>query len=572
MAAFFPRAAFPPIRPWSYDARVTAAQLALRALRIDPGVPWAGLWVALVYYLAAKLGFIFTLQPHPISTLWPPNALLMAALLLAPVSWWWVLVAAVLPAHLLAELQSGVPPAMVFGWYVSNCSEALIGAGLVRAFVPGPLRLDSLRSAGIFLACGALVAPVTSSFLDAAFVKLVGFGHGEYWDLVRMRILSNVLAELTLVPLVLTWAAVGVRGLRARSPAQHVEAVALLCGLLAASLVAFDLPLFDANSAPALFYAPLPFLLWAAVRLGTAGTASALALMTVVTIWGAVHGLGPFAGGSPQDTARDMQLFLIAVSVPLLLLAVVLEERERSTRDAHEQRLQLTHLSRVAMLGEMSGGLAHELNQPLTAILSNAQAAQHFIANKSIDEAELLEILRDIVAAEHRAADVISRLRALFKRGEAHVQRLDANQLVHEVLSLAHGDLATRSIALNVQLAPDLPAIQGDRIQLEQVMLNLVMNASEAMAAVPASERSITVRTLAIDGRVQVSVVDGGPGFAAEMHDKLFEPYFTTKAQGLGLGLSISRSIVLAHGGRLWGISTPGRGATFHIALPAVGP
>jgi signal transduction histidine kinase len=549
---------------------VTGAQLAQRALRINPGALWAALFVSLGYYLAAKLGFVFTLQPHPISTLWPPNALLMAALLLAPVSWWWVLVAAVLPAHLFAELQSGVPPAMVFGWYVSNCSEALIGAGLVRAFVPGALRLDSLRSAGIFIACGALAAPVASSFLDAGLVRLVGFGHGEYWDLVRMRILSNVLAELTLVPLVVTWAVVGLRQLRAQPLTRHLEALAILCGLVAASLLAFDI--LDASAGPAIFYAPLPFLLWAAVRLGAVGTSTALALMTLVTIWGAVHGLGPFAGGSPQETARDMQLFLIAVSVPLLLLAAVLEERERSAREAHEQRLQLTHLSRVAMLGEMSGGLAHELNQPLTAILSNAQAAQHFIANKSIDEAELLEILSDIVAAEHRAADVISRLRALFKRGETHMQRLDANQLAREVLSLAHGDLATRSIGLNLQFAPELPAIHGDRIQLEQVMLNLVMNASEAMAATPTAQRRLTVRTLASDGRVYVSIADRGPGFAAEMHDRLFEPYFTTKVQGLGLGLSISRSIMLAHGGRLWGVGTPGRGATFHIALPAVGP
>src|SRR5262245_57578099 len=116
--------------------------------------------VAVGYYLAARLGFALTLQPHPISVLWPPNALLMSALLLAPVSWWWVLLAAALPAHLLAELQSGVPLAMVLGWYASNCSEALIGAALVRRFVPGALRLDSLRSLSIFLVCGAAAAPL----------------------------------------------------------------------------------------------------------------------------------------------------------------------------------------------------------------------------------------------------------------------------------------------------------------------------------------------------------------------------------------------------------------------------
>ena len=187
----------------------------------------------------------------------------------------------------------------------------------------------------------------------------------------------------------------------------------------------------DAKLAPALFYAPLPFLLWAAVRLGAVGTATALAVLTFATIWGAVHVLGPFAGGAPQDIAREMQLFLIAVSVPLLLLAVVLEERARTEREAHEQRLQLAHLSRVGMLGEMSGGLAHELNQPLTAILSNAEAAHQFIVKKTIDDAELLEILRDIIAADQRAGEVINWLRALFKRGEEGIPSHRLDQELH---------------------------------------------------------------------------------------------------------------------------------------------
>ena len=537
-------------------------------MRIDAGIAVPALIVAVGYYLAARVGFAFTLQPHPISTLWPPNALLMAALLLSPVNWWWALLAAALPAHLLAELQSGVPPAMVLGWYVSNCGEALLGAALVRTFVPGALRLDSLRNAGIFLACGALAAPLASSFLDAGLVKLIGWGQGEYLKLVRLRFFSNVLANLTIVPVIVTWATFGVQRFRGQPLARHVEAFMLLGGLLAASLVVFDLPLFDANLAPALFYAPLPFLLWAAVRLGVVGTATSLALLVLVTIWGAVNGLGPFTGGSPQDTARDMQLFLIAVSVPMLLLAVALEDRASSEREAHDQRLQLTHLSRVAMLGEMSGGLAHELNQPLTAILSNAQAAQALVANKAMDDAELLDILGDIVSAEQRAGEVILRLRALFKRGETHFQRLDVNDVVRDVMSLAHGDLATRSIEATLQLAPALPPIQGDRVQLQQVLLNLVMNASEAMAGNVSGERKLTVRTIGAGGKVHISVIDRGPGFAVDMHEKLFEPYFTTKPQGLGLGLSISRSIIAAHHGKLWGVGTPGRGASFHVSLP----
>jgi two-component system, LuxR family, sensor kinase FixL len=163
---------------------------------------------------------------------------------------------------------------------------------------------------------------------------------------------------------------------------------------------------------------------------------------------------------------------------------------------------------------------------------------------------------------------VILRLRALFKRGETHFQRLDANDVVRDVMSLAHGDLATRSIEAALQLGSDLPPIHGDRVQLQQVMLNLVMNASEAMAGNVGGARKLTIRTISAGGRVHISVIDRGPGFPPDMHDKLFEPYFTTKPQGLGLGLSISRSIIAAHHGKLWGVGTPGRGASFHISLP----
>jgi signal transduction histidine kinase len=550
--------------------RALSAALPLpRALRLEPDwAAWA-LVVAVGYYFAARIGFAFTLQPHPISTLWPPNALLMAALLLAPTRAWWLLLAAALPAHLLAELQSGVPTLMVLAWFASNCSEALIGAGLVRAFVPGRLRLDSFRNAGVFLLCGALAAPLLSSFLDAALVKLIGWGSGEYFDLVRMRVSSNVLAELTVVPLILTWAAFGLSRLREVPARRWLEAAALFLGLLGASLVAFDLPLVDANAAPALFYAPLPFLLWAAVRLGPAGTASALALLVSVTIWGAVSGLGPFAGGEPQDTARDMQLFLIAVAVPMLLLAVALEERSRAAHDAREQRLQLTHLSRVALLGQLSGGLAHELNQPLTVILSNAQAAQRFLERRELDREELGEILRDIIAADQRAGEVIRRLRALFKRGETEFQPLDVSELAREVLVIVHGDLVMRGIEVAPQLAVALPQVQGDRVELQQVLLNLVVNACEAMSGGAAERNHLTIRTAPDEGGVRISVIDRGSGFPAEQYQKLFQAFYTTKPQGLGLGLSISRSIVLAHRGRLWGSSIPGHGTSFHIFLPA---
>jgi len=552
------------------DGHSATSDRRLTALQIPAWLPPA-LAVAAGYYLASRLGFSLTLKPYPISTLWPSNALLAAVLLLAPTrSWWWLLLAA-LPAHLASQLQGMPTPKMlVVGWYISNCSEALIGAALVRAYVPAPFRFDSVRNAVVFLLGTVLAAPLLSSFVDAAVVQVVGRQDTDYWDIFRTRFFSNVLAELTIPPLILTWAACSVSSLRDLTRARAAEAAALFGGMLLACLLVFDVPYRGmASVGAALFYVPLPFLLWAAMRFGTAGTASAVALLTLTAIWGAVHGLGPFVGQPPQETAREMQLYLSAVAAPLLLLAVALKAGARVEREALEQRSQLTHLSRVAILGELSGGIAHELNQPLTAILSNAQAAQHFLANKAAEPGMLAEILQDIIAADQRAGDVIQRLRAMFKRGETRPEPLDASMLVHEALSLAQGDLATRGVQVALRLAHRLPEVRGDRVQLQQVLLNLIVNGAEAMASVPQKDRLLTVQTMSTARRVHINVTDRGPGLPAKP-EKLFEAFYTTKPKGLGLGLSISKSIIDLHGGRLWASTRRGGGAAFLITLPAL--
>jgi len=254
-----------------------------------------------------------------------------------------------------------------------------------------------------------------------------------------------------------------------------------------------------------------------------------------------------------------------------LIVTLLVQRRRRREAEAGAQRLlgQLAHFDRVAGLGQLASSLAHELNQPLTAILSNAQAAQHFLANKPAEPAMLSEILQDIILADQRAGDVIQRLRAMFKRGETRTEALDANRLVRDVMSLAHGDLTTRGIEVVLRLAPTLPEVRADRIQLQQVILNLVVNAADAMAACAPQDRLLTVQTLATKGKVHINVIDRGPGFTVSQ-DVLFEAFYTTKPQGLGLGLSISKSIVTAHGGRLRAVARKGGGAAFLVSLPAL--
>jgi PAS domain S-box-containing protein len=237
--------------------------------------------------------------------------------------------------------------------------------------------------------------------------------------------------------------------------------------------------------------------------------------------------------------------------------------------EVEQRRKEVTHLTRVAILGELSGALAHELNQPLTAILSNAQAAQRLLERGPLDLAMLGEILDDIVTDDLRAGEVITRLRALLKKGEASLQPLDLNGVAADVLALARSELIDRHVTVSTRLAPGLPSIIGDRVQLQQVMLNLLLNACEAMSTRTSTERTLTVSTaLDGDGSLLASIADRGSGIPQDAADRLFEPFFTTKPHGLGLGLSICRSIMAAHGGRLWADNNADGGATFTLALP----
>lgn len=247
-------------------------------------------------------------------------------------------------------------------------------------------------------------------------------------------------------------------------------------------------------------------------------------------------------------------------------------ELKRAEAEAKERREQVTHLTRVGILGELSSALAHELNQPLTAILSNAQAAQRILVREPVDLAEVREILSDIVAADTRAGEVIRRLRALLQRGEARRQPLDINEVVAETLELARSEVIARHIAVATSMTPGLPRISGDRVQLQQVLLNLIVNACEAMNGTLPSERSLSLSTaMDGDGSAMIAVADRGHGLSPEVAARLFEPFYTTKAVGLGLGLSISRSIIAAHGGRLWAANNPEGGSTFYAVLPGIG-
>jgi C4-dicarboxylate-specific signal transduction histidine kinase len=216
----------------------------------------------------------------------------------------------------------------------------------------------------------------------------------------------------------------------------------------------------------------------------------------------------------------------------------------------------------------LSGALAHELNQPLAAILANTRAAQRLVTRRTPDLSEIQAILEDIALDDRRAGEVIGRLRVLLKKGEPRPTKVDLNDLVTEVRALLHSDLIRRRVASETKLAWTLPPVFGERVELQQVLLNLVQNACDAMAGTPSHQRLVTISTgLTPDGCVQLSVEDRGHGIPPERLNQIFDAFFTTKENGLGLGLAICRSIVTAHGGRLWAENNSSPGATFHLML-----
>ena len=252
-------------------------------------------------------------------------------------------------------------------------------------------------------------------------------------------------------------------------------------------------------------------------------------------------------------------------------VSIDISERRRVEQEVAQQRNELTHLSRVAALGEMAGSLAHEINQPLMAILSNARAAQRFMASDSPDLTELRAIVADIVDDDKRAGEVIHRLRALLRKGELERGPLDLNDVVTDVLRLTRNELMNRGVAASAELAPNLPSLLGDRIQLQQVLLNLVMNSCDAMDGVRGTHALVVSTRVAGGAGVELSVSDSGRGIPAADLERIFEPFVTSKEHGMGLGLSVCRTIVAAHGGRLWAESADGKGATLRFALPLAG-
>ena len=244
-------------------------------------------------------------------------------------------------------------------------------------------------------------------------------------------------------------------------------------------------------------------------------------------------------------------------------------ERNHAQDALHKAQAELAHMTRLTTMGELTASIAHEVNQPLAAVVTNANASLRWLGEPSPDLNEAREALRRIVRDGNRASDVIARIRSLLKKGETDRMRLDVNRVIQEMVELTRGEVLQRQVSLKTELSVNLPLITADRVQLQQVLLNLIINAAEAMSTNKDQLRLLLIRTERMEPpAVRVTVEDTGVGIDSQQVERLFDAFYTTKPNGLGMGLSICRSIVEAHGGRLWATANHGPGATFQFTLP----
>lgn len=282
--------------------------------------------VAVAYYLGTRIGFAITPAEQPISTLWPPNAIVFAALLLAPPSTWWMLVLAVLPVHLFVQLGSGVPLTTSLGWYGTNISEALIGAACLRVVNKRQPLLDRLSGFINFILFGVLLAPFLTTFLDAAVVVVTGWG-SNYWHLWHLRLFSNMLANLLIVPAIVSMASLNLASVKRTTLRTWIQLGCLAAGIVFVGRFMHIVQSPEWSSVPVLVYMLLPLLLWTALRFGPGAVSISLLAIALFSIWSAIHGHGPFTSGSLAYNVLSLQIFLGVTAVPLLAMAAVMQER-----------------------------------------------------------------------------------------------------------------------------------------------------------------------------------------------------------------------------------------------------
>lgn len=524
------------------------------------GIAWGELRWAAALYLPAHLfldwvSFIHELPPLNITPWNPPAGLMMGALIafgpkMIPVVWLSLISSDALvrglPVDLWAMLLSNGVIAGLYG-----CS-----AWLMRTRFRMSPQLERLRDIVLLMGGSALAAALVGAGYIAIFMELGLFPWDSFVAVLTRYWVGEMIGIMVLTPFILVCLQIR----RPRLSLRRMVEVTLQGLAIALALWADFGPL--ASDQYEYFYLLFLPAVWVATRHGMAGAATA-AVVTQIGLIIAIQVVG-------IETARmiHFQLLMLALTITALLLGAVVSERRRVEAWVRDRQAELAHASRLTEAGEMTAALAHEINQPLAATMSYARAARKIASRDGVSQ-QLAEILDKTVVQAERADRVIRSLRDFVRKGESVSESLDVATLVAEAVALAGPIVRQHGADIAVELTPGLPRAAGNPIQLQQVLLNLLRNSAEAMAGSASGPRRITISSrLDEPGFVTLAVRDTGPGLAELVERNLFAPFVTTKPTGMGLGLSIARSIIEAHGGTLVGTRHPEGGTLFRFTIP----
>jgi PAS domain S-box-containing protein len=655
---------------------------------------------AIAFFLIQRLTFLLRFPPYQRTTVWVPGALTFSALLIWPLPHWWnVFVGLCLGAVAAYHGDPQIPGSqalLIVPFHFATVAATVWGvrrwcSAIPFATVPWML---------VFIVAAGVVVPLATS-LPGDLVRL-SQRKPDVLPIAIRSILCVALGMLIATPAFTSLLTGGWRQWRDAPWMRVMEGTLLALCLMATAGWVFTKPAVP-NQFAAFVYAPIPLLVWAALRFEVAGVSWALLGIAYLSTGSAIQGLGPFVQGVPDDHVLQLQLFLLALSLPLLVMAVGVRERREAyglllqemdqrrrteerfrlvvestpsamlmvdargrielanhqtgklfgyreeeligqpvtlllpsrfhasqqkkledffsatalrrlgfewsltglkkqgsefpmeisltpiesgggllalvavidnteKQQAEEARRELVHASRLAVLSELTASIAHEINQPLGAILSNAEAAELLLEDPSPSLDEVRRILADIRKDDLRAGEVIRRLRALLRQGEVERQPIGMRLVISDVVAILRGEAERRGVEMAIDpsvsnLKSVDAVVLADRVHLQQVLLNLMVNAMEAMAEQEGPKR-LRISSFLQDNQVIVSVQDNGPGVPEAVRNKLFDRFFSTKREGMGMGLAISRSLIEEHGGRIWMEAAAEGGAIFYFSLP----
>src|SRR5262245_1803020 len=490
--------------------------------------------IAFIYFWLVKLGLTLASINPSASPVWPATGFAMAILLLRGYRVW----PAIFIGALLANVSSAGSNYTSAAIAIGNSLEGIVSTFFINRWSGGVRTFTT--PAGIVKF--ALISTAATAISPAIGVSSLSFGGYAEWAKFGPIFISwwlgDLAGALVVAPVLVLWAD------DPRTPAS--ETIAIFVVAAGIGLIAFS-PLIEqtVNRTPLAFLAVAP-LVWTALRRDPRDTATAALILAGFAVWGTSVGGGPFSWAGFNESFVLLVMFIVSAAIPSLVLSAMAAELQNSHAMLERKVEERTHQLDLANLA-----LTHEINQPLTAIVTRANAAVRWLRADKPNLEKAVVALEAIAAGGHRASDIIASVRAMFKNVAPEKASIDINQIVLTVLSIVRVELQKHDVELQTRLNEHLPTVHGDKVQCEQVVLNLVINAIEAMQSV--RPRVLKIQTDQTEASmVRVFIEDTGTGIDPSNLDQIFKPLFTTKATGMGMGLCVCRSVIDGHGGRIW--------------------